>query len=116
MLTEDEVTQLCNIVRGVVREELDRRKSRPSVRTDMTAFDQFWQTYPKKKSKGAAERAWKKLNPAPDLAERILESVERAKNSVDWRKEGGQFIPYPASWLNAKGWLDEVRVKQEVFV
>jgi hypothetical protein len=30
-----------------------------------------------------------------------------ATRSEDWTKEGGQYIPYPATWLNAKGWEDE---------
>ena len=26
----------------------------------------------------------------------------------DWRKENGKFIPYPGTWLNAKGWESEL--------
>jgi hypothetical protein len=33
--------------------------------------------------------------------------VEQAKQSEDWIKENGKYIPHPATWLNAKGWLDE---------
>jgi hypothetical protein len=71
------------------------------------AFELFWAAYPKRKSRGQAERAWSKINPNEQLTAEILAGVERAKTSAEWVKDDGQFIPYPASWLNAKGWLDE---------
>ena len=69
-------------------------------------FDSFWKSYPKKKSKGQAEKAWDKIRPSEQLLEKILNSLELAKTSVDWRKDKGKYIPYPATWLNAKGWED----------
>jgi hypothetical protein len=72
------------------------------------AFAHFWQAYPRKKSKGDAMKAWDKLHPDQSLQDRIFDAIERAKISKDWRKENGQFIPYPASWLNKKRWEDEL--------
>lgn len=37
----------------------------------------------------------------------MLAKVELLKKSSGWKKDGGQFIPYPASWVNAEGWEDE---------
>ena len=71
------------------------------------AFAEFWTAYPRKKSRGAAERAWLKIKPNEQLAGEIVASVERAKTSADWLRDDGRFIPHPATWLNAKGWLDE---------
>jgi hypothetical protein len=70
-------------------------------------FDEFWAQYPKKRSKGQAERAWVKIKPDEQLFKAILDGLERAKTSVEWLKDDGQYIPYPSSWLNAKGWEDE---------
>jgi hypothetical protein len=70
-------------------------------------FDVFWEAYPKKKSKGQAEKAWKKIKPSKQLLADIIAKIEEAKTSVEWQREGGQYIPYPATWLNAKGWEDE---------
>ncbi|MEN6325814.1 MAG: hypothetical protein ABFD18_06370 [Syntrophomonas sp.] len=70
-------------------------------------FDMFWDKYPKKKSKGQAEKAWIKILPDDLLFRRIINSLETAKISREWKKDNGQFIPYPATWLNAQGWLDE---------
>ncbi len=77
-------------------------------------FEVFWKAYPKKKAKGAAEKAWAKLRPSQQLVQKMLEAIERASNSVDWMKQSGQYIPYPSTWLNAKGWEDETTTGGEV--
>lgn len=72
------------------------------------SFDRFYAAYPKKRKKAQAEKAFAKLNPDESLLQTMLEAVEVAKRSRDdWRKDGGQFIPYPASWLNGRMWEDE---------
>ncbi len=70
-------------------------------------FENFWQAYPKKKAKGYAEKAWAKLKPSEQLRQQILTALEQAKTSAEWIKDGGQFIPHPASWLSGKGWEDK---------
>jgi uncharacterized protein YdaU (DUF1376 family) len=76
-------------------------------------FDEFWHAYPKKRSKEAALKAWKKLKPGKQLKDQIIEAVNRQAKDPDWHRENGQYIPYPASWLNAGGWQDEVTVLPE---
>ncbi len=71
-------------------------------------FETFWKIYPKKKSKGQAEKAWKATKPDEQLLATMIATIERATKSEDWLKEGGKWIPYPATWLNAKGWADEI--------
>ena len=71
-------------------------------------FKKFWDTYPRKKSKGDAEKAWKQIKPSSELVEIIISKVVLLKSSQQWLQEGAQFIPYPATWLRAKGWEDEV--------
>ena len=81
------------------------------------AFDQFWRLYPKKRSKGQAEKTWVKINPDDELYKQILSGLENAKKSIDWQKDGGQYIPYPSTWLNAKGWEDEYeKARQKHYV
>lgn len=69
-------------------------------------FPAFWQAYPKKRSKGDAEKAWKSLKPDKALQATIIAAVEQAKKRKDWVKDGGEFIPYPATWLRDRGWED----------
>jgi hypothetical protein len=83
----------------------------PSPRTNILAFasgfERFWKSYPKRKAKGSAEKAFAKIKPNEQLLEAIFAGLERAKTSEIWHRDGGRYIPYPATWLNAKGWEDE---------
>lgn len=74
---------------------------------EQTPFDSFWSCYPKKKNKGTAIKAWKRLKLGNGHFDKVMEGLSAAKQSPDWLKDNGQFIPYPASWLNATGWEDE---------
>lgn len=93
-------------INGVKREREEERKDKEGI-VKGNSFDRFWQAYPKKKSKGDAEKWWFKHKPNEHLQDRILSALEKAKTSAEWTKNGGEFIPYPASWLNAKGWEDD---------
>ena len=68
-------------------------------------FEDFWNFYPKKVGKGAAEKSWEKLKP--DLSV-ILVAIEQQKQSDQWKKDGGRYVPNPATWLNQKRWEDEL--------
>ncbi len=72
-------------------------------------FEIFWDSYPKKKNKGDAEKAWLKIKPSTELQQKISNAVKQGKQSADWLKDHGKYIPYPATWLNAKGWEDEFK-------
>lgn len=77
-------------------------------------FNSFWAQYPKKTAKQAAFKAWKKINPNEELLNKMLSSLERQKKSAQWTKDGGQFIPYPATWLNNRRWEDEIDTQQQI--
>lgn len=77
------------------------------------SFEIFYSLYPKKKSKGDALRAWLKLKPSPELTQVIFKAVEEQKQWREWQKDGGQYIPYPATWLNKMKWEDEKGEKYE---
>lgn len=84
-----------------------------SIYEHSSSFDTFWKQYPKKRNKGQAERAFKRMVKDKETLDLILEDLERRKNFEDWIKSDGQFIPYPSTYLNAQGWLDEYEVVQE---
>ena len=70
-------------------------------------FKRFWRAYPKKKSKGQAEKVWSAIMPDEQLLDRMLDALRQAERSPGWQKEGGKYIPHPATWRNARGWEDE---------
>lgn len=74
----------------------------------LTGFAEFWSEYPKRVSKAQAERAWSKLSPDESLQAEIIASVRAWKATAQWAESDGKFVPYPATWLNAGGWQDEI--------
>lgn len=82
-------------------------KKGPRTDPDWLLFEAFWAAYPRKTNKDRARRAWRKLSPTPELCQTMAVALERDKRSRQWIKDGGDFIPYPASWLNAKPWEDD---------
>ena len=86
-------------------------KNVKNVRSNIYAqnFDLFYQNYPKKVAKQAALKSWQKLKPDDDLMAQIMRGLERWKQSTDWLKDNGQYIPYPATWLNGRRWEDEIQ-------
>lgn len=70
------------------------------------AFAQFWQAYPKKTGKKAALKAWKNAKDKPVLPA-LLAALEKQKTWAQWLRDGGQYIPNPATWLNQGRWNDE---------
>lgn len=71
-------------------------------------FETFWKAYPKKVGKDAASKAFAKRKPDDKLMKEILQAVELQKGSDQWTKDGGQYIPNPATWLNQGRWMDEL--------
>ncbi len=69
-------------------------------------FEQFWEAYPKKKGKEAARKAWRKLSPDRELCRTMAKALKWQKQSPEWLKDNGQYIPYPATWLNGHRWED----------
>jgi uncharacterized protein YdaU (DUF1376 family) len=72
-------------------------------------FEDFWQAYPRRKKRADAEKAWKQTAKDRPPLPAILASIDAQRRTPDWIKEGGQFIPYPASWLRAHSWADDAQ-------
>lgn len=87
-----------------VLKSLRENKKVKQSEEDHPGFDAFYASYPKRRDKPAAKRAWNKLKPPVGL---VMDSVAIWSKTDDWTKEGGKYVPYPATWLNANGWEDE---------
>ena len=80
----------------------------PTGTTESTElFDRFWAAYPKHVAKKPARRAWDKLHADAGLLDTILTALEWQKREQGWQRDGGRYIPNPATWLNARRWEDE---------
>jgi hypothetical protein len=74
------------------------------------SFVAFYEAYPKKRGKKDALKAWLALSPDADLVRMMMEALAIQKQSPQWRKEKGEFVPYPGTWLNGRRWEDEPMV------
>ena len=74
----------------------------PRRGTTLTDFEKWWEGYPAKIGKGAAERAWAracKQASAGDMIAGVSRYIANKPEDRDWC--------HPATWLNQKRWLDD---------
>ena len=71
-------------------------------------FNIFYKAYPKKVAKTKVLSWFKSNKPKDDLFELMMKQLEVFKNSYNWNKDNGQYIPNPTTWLNQKRWEDEI--------
>jgi predicted transcriptional regulator len=76
-------------------------------------FDTFWSIYPKKRGKPAAIKAFEKIYKESTFnLEKMLTDIKtRTAKDIHWQRK--QYIPYPATYLNAKVWEnDEITLEE----
>jgi hypothetical protein len=89
------------------REEKRRVVKNPLPPTGAGArFDRFWAAYPRKAGKDAARKAFAARKPDDALTDAMLAAVAEQSQSEQWKRDGGQYIPHPATWLNQGRWED----------
>lgn len=69
-------------------------------------FESFWNAYPRKVGKEAARKSFSKI-PKSEIPN-LVPAIENQKQSEQWKKENGRYIPNPATWLNQGRWQDEL--------
>ena len=99
-----------NISIAIEEEEREKEKEREREETQRIedSFNRFWKLYPRKVGKKAARRAFEKVMRSGVALETLVTALERQKCSKQWTKDGVQFVPHPATWLNGERWEDEV--------
>lgn len=74
-------------------------------------FLAFWIAYPdcgRKVNKTGAWKVWSRKGLDQKLG-RIVLALRSQKESRDWQKDDGAFIPLPVTWLNQERWEAPVR-------
>ncbi|MEA4869924.1 MAG: hypothetical protein VB062_04720 [Christensenella sp.] len=112
-IAENRPTHCSELSNSLPKSEQPLPDSKPDINTytlSTSDFETFWKAYPKKKSRDAAKRAFEKLarsKSAPTI-DKLIGSVSEHLNTPEWKKDGGQYIPYPATYLNAGSYDDEI--------
>lgn len=98
---------------GITQEGKERKEKTLKALAEKSAycaamFDRFWKLYPRKTAKQDARKAWAKLKVTDELFTLITDGLAGQVVCQAWTKDGGAFIPHPATWLNGRRWEDEV--------
>jgi hypothetical protein len=89
-----------------LEEGKDKKKNMRSRAGEHAGFAKWYETYPKRKARKAAARAYAKLIASGEISEADLLTRTEAF-AAQWRGISLQFCPYPASWLNDGSYADE---------
>lgn len=112
----DASTALADRVRGAVSETETETETECSLPLEITretitdfpkdAFERFYELYPRKQQRKAAQRAFEKVRKSGEATFAAL-IAGISKIPIGEPK----FVPYPASWLNAGAWDDQISPK-----
>lgn len=109
--------QITNINKELNKQITKENKQQGGVLSEVEKmFLQFWSIYPKKVDKKGSFRAFKNIPKLKEQFPGIIKALEIQKESDQWTKNHGQFIPNPTTYIHQERWLtvneaDEVQSK-----
>lgn len=109
--------QITNINKELNKQITKENKQQGGVLSEVeTMFLQFWSIYPKKVDKKGSFRAFKNIPKLKEQFPGIIKALEIQKESDQWTKNHGQFIPNPTTYIHQERWLtvseaDETQAK-----
>ena len=88
----------------------DRAPESPEIVTLIEKrFEEFWNLYPRKVGKLKAFQSFKRINPKKELFDQMMDALrENIASNAQWKRDNGQYIPHPTTWLNQGRWFDEI--------
>ena len=78
---------------------------------DEFTFDRFYQLYPRKIKKKNAEAAFKRLSHKDKIS--AIQGIDRYNMHWSRNRVDKEFIPHPATWLNARQWEDDLVIEEK---
>jgi hypothetical protein len=79
-------------------------------------FQEFWKSYPssnRKVNKSGCMKLWQSQNLEP-IGDKIINHV-KIMADTDWKKDNGQWIPMPATYLRQERYMTSVEPKRKVW-
>lgn len=73
-------------------------------------FLEFYEAYPKKRSKSTAQKAFEKAITKTSF-ENIMDGLTAYKKEISKKQTEEKYIKYPATWLNQECWDDDYSYK-----
>lgn len=83
----------------------DKNPPTPPQADDGPTFEEFWDLWPRhhrKRDRATAQRLWSRLTT--DERKQTLSALALDKQSRQWTRNDGEFIPGPVPWLRKQPW------------
>ena len=96
--------QITNINKELIEQNTKENKTDSVLSEVEKMFLQFWSIYPKKVDKKGSFRAFKNIPKLKETFPGILQALEIQKQSPQWTKENGQYIPNPTTYIHQERW------------
>jgi len=103
--SSDTSSDMSSDVSGTDKNRIDKNRI-DTVSLCDEKFNEFWSEYPRKDNKTTARKVYKKAMKSGDISEAILYGLRKYKQSEQWNRDGGKYIPMAATWLNQCRWED----------
>ena len=99
-----------NSLKDIDHRSGDHAQEQPEVVTLLEKrFEEFWSLYPRKVGKLKAFQSFKRINPKKELFDQMMDALrENIASNAQWKRDNGQYIPHPTTWLNQGRWFDEI--------
>lgn len=90
----------------------DTKKDTPkkAMQKRISLFDDFWNNYPRKIGKQKCTNWFRIHKVDKPLLDKMLNAINEQKQSEQWQRDNGQYIPHPYTWLNQGRWEDETEI------
>ena len=95
-------------------EKIREEKIREDIVLDK--FHEFWKSYPssnRKVNKSGCMKLWQSQNLEP-IGDKIINHV-KIMSDTDWKKDNGQWIPMPATYLRQERYMTSAEPKRKVW-
>ena len=94
------------------------KKRKDKLREDIVLdkFHEFWESYPRsnrKVNKTGCMKLWQSQN-LEKIGDKIINHV-KIMADTDWKKDNGQYIPMPATYLRQERYMTSVEPKRKVW-
>lgn len=103
-ISEDQALQISKFMLAA-KAKPDSDQPEPLELAD--GFFEFWAEYPRKDGKARAFELWKRHHLHAQR-ETVIKHLGSVKQTDQWTKDGGKFVPHAATYLSQKRYLDEI--------
>lgn len=103
-ITEDQALQIAKFLSSGRSKPVSDQDESPELEN---GWVEFWSEYPRKDSKARAFELWKRQHLYLQI-DVVMTHLRAVKETGQWTRDGGKFVPHAATYLSQKRYLDEV--------